>query len=339
MRRVARFRRLGDLTVFMAVALALSACASVGDIFGSSSRSTTPRPPPAAEGTPLVATQTVSNSAIPVLVNDQPITRYDIDQRARLMRLGGAGGGKKAATEELINEKVQTIEAARFRVVIPDGQIDQAYASIAKSLNLSVAQFNKALRSEGVNPKSLKSRLRAQIAWGELVKARTRAEKRLSSEELTTALLEKGDPTDITMTEFFLQQIIFVVPSGSSTARYTQRRNEANAFRQRYGGCEGALAQARLLTAVVVKDIGRRSSDQLAGPQGEDIRATATGKTGKPNKTDQGIELIAVCSKREIQSSAEIRAEIENKYTIAQAENLGADYLKELREAAIIEYR
>ena len=338
MRSVFHGRRLCELAILMAGMLALSACASVGDMFGSS-KSTTPRPPPAAEGTPLVATQTITNSDIPVLVNDQPITRYDVDQRARLMRLGGAGGTKKAATEELINEKVQMIEAARRRFTVADAQVDQAYASIAKSLKLSLSQLNQALRAEGVNPKSLKSRLRAQISWGQLVQARTQAESRLSSQELTDALLEQGDPDQITLTEFYLQQIVFVVPSGSKTARYTQRRNEANAFRSRYKGCETALDQARLLKAVVVKDIGRRSSDQLAGPQGEDIRATQAGKTAKPNQTDQGIELIAVCSRREIQSSSAVRAEIQNKYAIAQSENLGADYLKELREAAIIEYR
>jgi peptidyl-prolyl cis-trans isomerase SurA len=77
----------------------------------------------------------------------------------------------------------------------------------------------------------------------------------------------------------------------------------------------------------------------LSGPEGEAIKKTAVGKTAPPNQTDEGIELIAVCATRDIQSTAMARAEVENELYLEQASNLGADYLKELRDRAIIEYR
>jgi peptidyl-prolyl cis-trans isomerase SurA len=154
-----------------------------------------------------------------------------------------------------------------------------------------------------------------------------------------TAALESEGGAAQTLTEFVLQQIVFVVPSGSSAGQFAQRRREATAFRSRFKGCDQSLEQARQLRAVVVKDMGRRDSSQLQGQAGEEIKKTEAGKTLAPQQTEQGIELIAVCSKRDIQSSAAARAEIENKLFLEQNKDLGKDYLDELRARAIIEYR
>ena len=329
--------RLAGIPAAVAGSLFLTACASSGGLFGSTDKNALTRPPP-TEGATFTG-RTVSNSSIAVLVNDQPITKYDVDQRTKLIQLGGGGGSRKGATEELISETLQMIEARRRRVEVSDGQVDRAYASIGTQLKLTPSQFDAALRERGVNPNSLKRRLRAQIAWRTLVERRTRAESQISSADLTSALLARGDPESITLTEYSLQQIIFVVPSGSSDSAFTQRRREANRFRQRFQGCQTSLEQARQLKAVVVKDIGRRSSDQLTGPQGEEIGNTAAGSTTTPSRTGQGIELFAVCAAREVQSTAAARTEIQNKYALEQADDLGKDYLEELREAAIIQYR
>jgi peptidyl-prolyl cis-trans isomerase SurA len=268
-----------------------------------------------------------------------PITQYDINQRVRLMRLGGGKSSTQLAADELIDETLQWLEAQRRGVAVRDGQVNAAFASIAERLKMSPTQLVAALKSEGIAAESLKKRLRAQMVWQGLVKQRTQLKAAVKSQDVTAALLEKGDPSAMTLKEFMLQQIIFVVPAGSSSGLYAQRRNEAEAFRQRFRGCESALEQARQLRGVVVKDIGRRNSGELSGPDGEEITKTPPGRTTRPLQTDQGIELIAVCATKDIQSTSVARAEIENELYLKQVEGLGADYLKELRDRAIIEYR
>jgi peptidyl-prolyl cis-trans isomerase SurA len=283
--------------------------------------------------------RTPSNKSIPILVNDEPITSYDIAQRVRLMRLGGAKGGTKEAADELVDEVLQLLEAQRRGVSVADGQVESAFASIAGNLKMTPAQLTAALKGQGIEAASLKKRFRAQIAWQQLVQMRTQMKASVKAEDITAALLEKGDPNSLKTTEYVLQQIVFVVPSGSSPNLYQQRRREAEAFRQRYQGCDQALSQAKQLRGVVVKDIGRRDASQLQGPQGEAIEKTAAGKTSPPSQIEQGIEVIAVCSTRDVQSTAVARAEIENQLYLKQAGDLGKDYLKELRDRAIIEYR
>lgn len=278
------------------------------------------------------------NSSIPILVNDVPITAYDISQRLKLNRLGGGKGTQADAQEELINETLETLEAQRRGVGVSKAQVDAAFASISERLKMTPATFTQALASQGIDASALKKRLQAQMIWGQLVQQRTAMKASVKSEDIQ-AVLETKDPKALTIGEYTLQQIVFVVPSGSSPGVYTQRRNEANAFRQRFPGCDQSLAKAKLLRGVVVKDIGRRDSTQLQGPAGEAIRKTEPGHAAPPTQTDQGIELIAVCSARSIQSATAARNEAENDLYLKQAEGLGKDYLKELRDRAIIEYR
>jgi peptidyl-prolyl cis-trans isomerase SurA len=204
---------------------------------------------------------------------------------------------------------------------------------------MTPTQLTQALGGEGIDAATLKRRLEAQITWQQLVAARAQATGQVKASDVTEALLAKGDPTALTLKEYVLQQIVFVVPSGSSAGQYDQRRREAEAFRQRFQGCDKSLDQAKTLRGVVVKDIGRRDASQLGGSDGEAIRNTAAGKTTRPSQTPQGIEMIAVCSVREVQSAAAARVEVENQLFLKQSADLGKDYLKELRDHATIVYR
>ena len=320
--------------VIVLAALGLSTCiGSGGGIFSPALAEE------AAAGAAKPLVKPIGNSSIPVLVNDVPITAYDIAQRSRLMRLGGGKGGDQAAREELIDETLEMIEAQRRAVSVPGAQVDAAFASIAQRLKLTPAGLTKALAAQGIDAPSLKKRLEAQMAWQALVQRRTQLKAQVKSEEITAAVAEKGDPSTLKITEFTLQQIVFVVPAGSSGGAFAQRRKEAEAFRQRFPGCDQSLAKAKLLRGVVVKEIGRRDSTQLTGPDGEAIQKTPVGKTAPPNQTEQGIELIAVCASHDIQTSAAARVEAENNLYLKQAADLGKDYLKELRDRAIISYR
>ena len=319
-------------------AAALAGCSSVSGLFNREPQVTVERTPGGDK--PTVDVNTIKgNSSIAVLVNDQPVTRYDIQQRAALMRIGGSSGGTKAATDELVDETLKMYEAAKRGVSVPDGRVDAAYASIAKNLKMTPQQLTQALAGQGIDSATLKDRLRAQMTWEQLVVRRTQADAQVKNADVTEALLAKGDPQSMTTTEYMLQQIVFVVPTGSPNALYAQRRREAEAFRSRFQGCDSSLEQAKQLRDVVVKDIGRRDSTQLVGPQGEAIQKTPAGKAAPPTQTDQGIELIAVCSTRDIHSTAIAQAEVQNQLLSEQSKEIGKEYLKELHDRAIIEYR
>ena len=278
-------------------------------------------------------------SSIRVKVNDQPITSYDIAQRAALLRLSGAKGGEKAALEELIDETLQFIEAAKRGISVSEARVDQAIASIAGSMKMTPAQLKKALAQQGVDIATLRRRIKSQMVWQQVIQSKIRFESSVKSSDVTAALFQDGNAEKFKTTEFTLQQIIFVVPSGSSAALFDQRRREAEAFRQRFPGCDKSFDQAKLLKGVVVRNIGRRTSEELAGPDGKEILGTPAGKTTRPVKTEQGINIVAVCATRELSTDAAVRTETEMKLLMEKNKDLGKEYLAELRKKAVIEYR
>lgn len=280
-----------------------------------------------------------AQSTIKVVVNGDIITSYDIAQRAKLLPLFGVKGGQKAATEELIDETVKAQEARRRGIRVSDKQVDGVFASMGSERKLSPAQLSRELGRVGIAAETMKKWIKAQMTWRQLVQARVRQEGQIKTSDIMTAMLEKGNSEGLTETEFRLQQIIFVVPSGSSKSYVAQRRREAEGFRQRFPGCENSLAQAKTLKGVVVRDMGRRESSQLRGRQGQEIQDTEVGKTTRPRESDKGVELIAVCSKRDFQSDAAARAEIESELRSEQSKELADAYLKELRDKAIIQHR
>jgi peptidyl-prolyl cis-trans isomerase SurA len=288
----------------------------------------------------LVAAPALAASSIKVLVNDQPITSFDIQQRARLMTIAREKGGEKVATEQLINETLQMADAKRRGFVVPEANVERAFAQIASNMKADPKKLSAMLKQAGIEPETLKRRIRVQMTWGQLVQARQRATKKVKPSDVTATLLsEKKGDQPITSKEFRLQQIIFVVPEKSPPAFVAQRRKEAEAFRGRYNGCDGSLQLAKGLRDVVVRDLGRRSGSDLDGKQGDDIKATAVGNATPPFVSSLGVELVGVCAVRDIQGDAEARSEVEMKLTMEQGKEVGKEYLEELRKTAVIKMR
>jgi len=280
-----------------------------------------------------------AQNAIRVVVNGDAITSYDIAQRARLLPLFGVKGGESAAADELIDETLKIQEAKKRGITVTDKQVDAAFGSLAQERKLSPQQLARELGRIGIEAKTMKRWIKAQMTWQQLVRLRVRNEGQVKTSDLMAAMLKKGQPDQITVTEYLLQQIIFVVPKGSPANYTSQRRREAEQFRGRFPGCDASVQQAKTLKGVVVKNIGRRDSTQLSGEQGEEIKSLEAGKTTRPFQSPNGIELLAVCSKHDYRSNAAVRSEVETQLKLEQAKTLGQDYLKELREAAIIQRR
>src|SRR5471032_2050331 len=86
-------------------------------------------------GSPLSA-QTVA-----VMVNGEPITNYDIEQRSKLNFLSTHKPAvRQEVIDELIDEKVKIREAKKYSVDPSGSDIDQAYASMSTRMRISADQ-------------------------------------------------------------------------------------------------------------------------------------------------------------------------------------------------------
>jgi peptidyl-prolyl cis-trans isomerase SurA len=252
------------------------------------------------------------------------------------MAISRQSGGTDKATDDLINEAIQITEVARRGGNVTTAQIDNAYKSIAGNMKMSPDQLTAELGKAGITPQTLRNRLKAQISWNMLMQARMAREARLKAKEVSS-VIQSGKEKDAGLVrEYILQQIIFIAPKGSSTDLVAQRRREAEAFRQRFKDCDSSVDQAKALKNVVVKAIGRRDTTQMPGQMAEMLKTIPAGKTSSAMPGEQGIEVIAVCSVREVHSTEVAEERVATKLALAGGDEIGKDYLAELRKYAII---
>lgn len=284
----------------------------------------------------------IAQSAIKILVNEQPITTYDIRNRTKFLRLTTRGRAKREqAVEDLINERLKMQEAARRRINVSDAQVDRAFGQIASRAKLTPTRLSQALRQSGVNPQTLKDRLRSEIAWSQIVRARFQATVKITERDVAEALAGKDAPaeTETGIAQFDLQPILFVIPAKATKGHINQRRREAEAFRSRFAGCDQALEQAKRLKGIVVKPKIRRTAEDLRGPAAESIAETAVGKATRPEKVAQGYQILGVCAKRDLAGQSVAAEEVRDKLSNDRGTRMAERFLHDLRAEAIIEYR
>lgn len=290
---------------------------------------------------PKTDTPAVAQTSIKVVVNDAVITSYDIDNRYKFLRLTSRGGAsRKEAIDQLIDEQLKFQEAQRRNVRIPDSEVDNAYANIASRAKLSPSKLTAALQQQGINPITLKNRIRADLAWNRIVRADARGALNVTEQDVLEALGQNADGSaaETEISEYNIQEIIFVIPSKSSKGYADQRRREAEGFRSRFQGCDSSSDLAKGLRDVVVRPTVRRNEQQLQG-YAEAVNETPVGKTTRPQKIDEGYQLLAICSKKSIRGTSQESAKVRNELLNEQGQRFARQKLRDLRSGAMIEYR
>ncbi|MFB9172586.1 SurA N-terminal domain-containing protein [Roseibium salinum] len=283
-----------------------------------------------------------ANAGIRVIVNDTPITDYDISQRARLITLTqkkSASVAKREAEEELVDDHVKLAEAERVGISVGQSEIDNAFNNIARNVKMSPSQLSSALRQGGVQPETLKARLKAQLAWNRVLSSRFSGKIEVDESDIIAALKKSDQEERQTSVEYDLKRVIVVVPKSSSGGFKSKRQKESNQIRAAFNGCDNAGSVLGQYSEVVMQPIGRRLETELPEDVREEIKALEPGNLTKPSATPVGYEMIAVCGKREIESDIALRTELENELRAKEGQSQSRRYLMEVRRRSSIIYR
>lgn len=126
-------------------------------------------------------------------VNGDPITRFEIDQRAQMLQVLRAPGDPRAeARTQLIEDRLK-LQAAERAGTLPDEEsILDGMAEFAARADLDREDFVAALEQEGVAEETFRAFVRSGIAWRDLVQQRFAARARVSDDEIDRAL-RRGD--------------------------------------------------------------------------------------------------------------------------------------------------
>ncbi|OCK60128.1 SurA N-terminal domain-containing protein [Bradyrhizobium sp. LMTR 3] len=278
--------------------------------------------------------------SVAVMVNGEPITTLDIEQRTKLNFLTTRKQmPRKEVIEELIDEKVKIKEAKRFGVDPTASDIDQAFAGMSQRMRISPEQLTKSLESQGVRPETLKARLKAEMVWGSLVRGRFKESLQVGEKDVADAAQQSGEATQADAFEYRLQPIVLIVPRGSAPSAIDLRRKEAESLRERVQSCEQANSYFKSMQNAAIRGIVTKTSADIPGPLRELLDKTPIGRLTPPEITKQGVEMVALCDRKPTKIDTPKKREIREKMYTQKYEAKSKAYLADIRKAAMIEYR
>ncbi|MGM0742986.1 MAG: peptidylprolyl isomerase [Pseudomonadota bacterium] len=160
---------------------------------------------------PFAGPAASQNLFTPVIkVNDQAITRYEIQQRARMLTLFRAPGNpRELAREQLIEERLKLDAARASGIELEEEEIQAGLEEFAGRANMDAEQFIRALEGAGVAAESYRDFVKAGLTWRELVGARFARRISVSEADLARARAAVSGETGVRV---LLSEIIMPAP-------------------------------------------------------------------------------------------------------------------------------
>lgn len=285
-------------------------------------------------GSPLQA------QSIAVMVNGEAITNFDIEQRTKLTMLSTQKTPtRQDVINELINEKVKIKEGKKYGVDPGSTEVDGAFASMSSRMRITSDQLVQSLAAKGIRPDTLKGRLKADMVWNAIVRGRFKQSLQVGDKEVDTAVQAEGGDSNTEAFEYQLRPLVLIVPRGAEPALMEARRKEADAVRERIQTCEEAGSIFRSMQNSTIRDIVTKTSADIPPSLRELLDKTPVGHLTPPEITRQGVEMVALCSRKPTKVDTPKKREVRDKMFAARFETKSKAYLQEIRNAAMIEYR
>jgi peptidyl-prolyl cis-trans isomerase SurA len=286
------------------------------------------------------AAPTISYAQVVVIANGSPITEYDIQQRMKLDAISQKSPNRQQAINDLIDDRLKIARAKVYGLEVGDSEITGAFENMAGRQHITVAQFTQVLERSGISPNTVKARIRAEMTWQQLIRGKYNSSLQIGDSDIAKALKDKneGDAPAVGYI-YTLYPVMVVVARGSSEATISAKRSEAENLRSRFASCADGLAMARGLRDVAVRDPITRNSADLS-PQLRDLLGNIqVGRLTPPEVTAQGLQMFAVCNKKESATDSPQKREMREQLFVKRFESESKKYLDEIRKAAMIEYK
>jgi peptidyl-prolyl cis-trans isomerase SurA len=225
-------------------------------------------------------------------VNDKVITRYDVEQRERLLVLNGAPRDAKLsqlALDQLIEDKLKLEAAARAGITPPDDAARRVMEDYARARGIeSVPALENRLERAGVDPSALRDALIADSLWGDAVRRRfgSRADPSEAELDQELALASSGQARSWRLSEIVIQN-----RGGEGTAMA-----RAQEIARRLAGGEDFAAIARRESAAPSAaqggEIGWVSESALSAPLAAALAETRDGGVTEPVPVSGGVAIL-----------------------------------------------
>ena len=329
--------------------------------------------------------------SIIVLVNDEPITAYDVAQRERFLALtsgfgdrvrarlqsedtkekfkaymikerptskeeaqalqkkfvanlqqevlsSASGSMRKQAIDQLIEERLMLQAAKENKITVSEDDVNQTLTRMAEggqrklTLNEFLAQFSE----QGVNPVTLKAKIRASTAWRQVIRRiyGPRVQSAVSTVETVAANDADAASVDVRV-------VSLTMPTKADQAAVAQRLVEADQIRQRFTSCDTLDAIVKNVKGASVKTLKATRLAEFRGDVKAALEKAQPGQMTPPVIVGPTIESHALCAKKQTVAAGkntEKKADASTDKTQEEFQLYSKRHLKDLKDHARLDY-
>ena len=238
-------------------------------------------------------------------VGDRVVTRYQIEQRTRLLSLLGAPGDtRELAREQLINEAVQLSAAAESEIEVSPEALESGMAEFAARANLSTEQAMQIFARAGIQPETFRDFILAGVAWREVVRARFGEDVRASLPQslITRTLAKTGTEGG---TRVLVSEILLPTTDPETALASRQRAAEISAM----SGEQAFSAAARRYSVAASRNSGGELNWTDLNALPDSVRgvigALAPGQISRPIEVENAVAIFLLRDVEQVQAGTE----------------------------------
>jgi len=239
------------------------------------------------------------------LVNDEIITRTDIEQRLALFIASQRGVQippdemerlRAQMLRNLIDETLQIQAAREKEIKVDQKEVESFYSRFAQSFGHTAKSFSDYLKTIGSSERSVKRQIMGELAWRELQRRLPRVSP---PQDQVNSILERMNATrgapEYRVAEIYLQ----ATPEQAATVR----ARLAQIIEQiRAGASFPAYARqfSQATTAAVGGDLGWVRAEQLPAELASVLQAMPVGAISDPIQVPGGFSVLLLIDSRQV---------------------------------------
>lgn len=186
------------------------------------------------------AVHSASVDKVVAIVNDDVITRIELDNRlkgfhAEIEAKGAAAPPedvlRKQMLELMINDRIQLQAADRLGINISEAELGAAVMAVAQNNKMTLRQLREALAKQGIPYSLFRESIRTDMVINQIFVRRIRNSVLVSEEELDNFITRGGGKADAR--EYNISHILIRVPETATADEVEQARGKAEGTKSR----------------------------------------------------------------------------------------------------------
>ncbi len=254
--------------------------------------------------------RSVEADSILVVVNDEVITRNELEERTRAiegrmkaqkMAIPPYAEFRKQLLERMIVDRAQLQLAKESGIRVDDSMLDRAISRIAESNKMSLQDFRNQIEREGTSFARFREDIRDDITMQRVREREVDNRIQISQAEVDHYIDVEANSL-LEQQELNLAQILIRIPENASAEQIAQRRQRADdVMRQvRSGGDFAKIAATYSDASDALKggELGWRPKDRLPELFVEAVAKLKAGQISQMIKSPNGFHIVKLIDQR-----------------------------------------